>query len=210
MKIFPILLALGCSVLIAGAQTETGSDPTNAPATTLQTNSQPPLAASTISTSTNHIEIESDRAELRTETNYTAIYVGNVQVRYGESTLSCEELTVRTEKGEEQPDYVLAERNVVITHKDRNDTPITAKGDRATYTYAIQEGATNQLIVLSGNAYIRFGEKSFVTGDVVIWDLIAGTAYIPGSAQGSRQRTVIDLGAKNPFNTRTNAPAANP
>jgi lipopolysaccharide transport protein LptA len=173
---------------------------------TASTNAAPPaqpfLASGTSLTATNLIDIQSDHGELRTETNYTAVYTGNVQATYGDAKLTCEVLTIRSEKTAERPDYMLADRNVVIDHRDKDGKPIHATGEQAVYTLAVTPTSTNEIIVLSGDARVE-SQSGLITGEVVTWNLTTGIVNV------SRQRTVIKIkdNAELPFGgSRTNTP----
>jgi lipopolysaccharide transport protein LptA len=148
------------------------------------------------------IEIQSDHGELRTETNFTAIYTGNVVATYGDARLTCDVLLIQSDKTAERPDSMIADRNVVIDHKDKEGNPIHATGDRAVYTLSVENGATNEVIVLSGDARVE-SKSGLVTGDEMTWNLTTGIV------KGSRQRTVIRIkdNSELPFGgSRTNTP----
>lgn len=202
MKPFLLLLL---SLMAVGATAQTEPVGTNAPAAS--TNALP--ASAPIHSVTNQIEILSDQGTILTETNYTIIYSGNVRASYGDAKLTCDELLIVSERGSERPHLIIADRNVVIDHKDKNGKTIHATGTRAVYTYRIENAATNEIVVLTGDAKIQY-ESHMVTGDPITWDLVTGQARASGG-----QRTVIGLKddaiSKIPFGqNRTNAPAIAP
>lgn len=181
MKTFLILLASIFLSLSLQAQTELSA--TNAaPATNLisATNS---ISADALSSptnsiaSTNRIEIFSDSAEFLIETNI-AVYTGNVRATYGETKLNCDVLTLHVPKGGERPDYMVADRNVIIDTKDKSGKPVHATGDQGVYTYKVENGATNEIMVLSGDAFIRTGDGSSLHADPIIWNLGKGTINV--------------------------------
>jgi lipopolysaccharide transport protein LptA len=207
MKIF-LLLAL-VIVLPGGLSAQTNEAATNAIMTELPEAPVPDPAA------TNQIVIESIQAELRTDTNYTAIYSGNVRATYGDARLTCDTLTIRADKGAERPEYILADRNVVIDHKSKNGNPIHATGDRAVYTVKAENSATNEVVVLSGDARVlrltwdadvqRWRTNSW-EGETVRWNLTTENISSSGG-----QTTIIslpdDATSKLPFGrNRTNTP----
>ncbi|HYG25259.1 MAG TPA: LptA/OstA family protein [Verrucomicrobiae bacterium] len=207
MKSLWFTLALASGIASAAAQDFSATAGIANPPPATNTAEATPAAAGVVASlvsATNHIEIESDQAELRTETNYTAIYTGNVRANYGSAKLTCEQLTIRAEKGAERPEYMLADRNVIIHHIDKDGKPIHASGERAVYAYVREPAGTNELITLSGDAHITSSSGEFM-GEVITWNLTTGTVL------GSRQRTIInmkdDAASQVPFgSSRTNSP----
>lgn len=169
MKIFLLFLASLVLGLTAQAQTNVASANTNAAGTLFNS-----AAASGL---TNRIEIFSDSAEFLVETNI-AIYTGNVRAFYTDTKLTCDVLTLHVPKGGERPDYMVADRNVVIDTKDKGGRPMHATGDKAVYTYSNENGVTNEVMVLSGDAFIRSDNGSTMKGDPVIWNLSKGTVNV--------------------------------
>ncbi len=170
MKTIYLLLAAFTLNFAVHAQDETPATNTPAPTTTFGSTNVPPGI-------TNRIEIFSDSAEFLIETN-VAIYTGNVRAFYADTRLTCDLLTLHVPKNGERPDYMVAERNVVIDTKDKGGKPMHAVGDKAVYTYSIESGVTNEVMVLSGDAFIRSENGSSMKGDPVIWNLTKGTVNV--------------------------------
>ncbi|HLP77311.1 MAG TPA: LptA/OstA family protein, partial [Candidatus Paceibacterota bacterium] len=146
----------------------------------LATNTTPAetvIASTNAPAATNHIEIFSDSAEFLIETNI-AVYTGNVRAFYLDTKMTCDVLTLHVPKGGERPDYMVADRKVVIDAKDKSGKPIHATGDKAVYTYKVEDGTTNEVMVLSGDALIRSENGSSMRGDPVIWNLSKGTVNV--------------------------------
>lgn len=202
----PFLILIAGILLSFSLQAQTEMPATNAlPATNTapMTNNSPAgetLSNSTNSiASTNRIEIFSDSAEFLIETN-TAIYTGNVRAFYGETKLNCDVLTLHVPKGGERPDYMVADRNVIIDTKDKSGKPMHATGDKAVYTYKLENGVTNEVMVLSGDAFIRAENGSSMAGDPIIWDLAKGTVHV------AAPHMIINQASKG---FPTNAPTSN-
>jgi lipopolysaccharide transport protein LptA len=159
-----------------------------------------PLAAAVTAANaarTNTTEIFSDHVEFQMKTNI-AIYTGHVRVIDPRLNLTCDALTIRVPKSEGRPDYILAEQNVVIDAKDKDGHPVHATGDKATYTFHVENSVTNEVLVLSGNPFLK-SEMFTGTGDPITWDLAKGGIY----AEGPIHMTLTPP-VKNPS---TNAPA---
>jgi lipopolysaccharide transport protein LptA len=150
-----------------------------------------------LSSRTNTTEIFADRAEFQMKTNI-AIYTGNVRVVDPRLNLTCDVLTIRAPKSEGRPDFILAERNVVIDAKDKEGHPIHATGDKATYTYRVENSVTNELLVLSGSPFLK-SDMFTGSGDPITWDLTKDAVYAEGP---------IHMTATPPAKTSTNAPKA--
>ena len=185
MKRLLLILAIVTLPFALLAQDETTNAP---PATTV---------APTNSARTNTTEIFSDHVEFQMKTNI-AIYTGHVRVIDPRLNLTCDTLTIRVPKSESRPDYILAEQNVVIDAKDKDGHPVHATGDKATYTFHVENSVTNEVLVLSGNPFLK-SDMFTGTGDPITWDLAKGGIY----AEGPIHMTLTPP-VKNPS---TNAPA---
>jgi lipopolysaccharide transport protein LptA len=212
MKTFLSLFCLLLAVSTLYAQTETPA--TNSmPIESAVTSTNAAEATNAVSLFT-EILIESDEAVMQSETNYIVVYTGNVRATYGdESQLTCEQLTIEAEKEAEAPHYILADRNVHLNHRTKGKvTHSTA--DRAKYFIRVENGITNELVMLTGNVNV-INEKQQPSGETatnrhsgetVTLNLTTGEIRSSG-----RQQTGIAIRReednKLPFTTsRTNAP----
>jgi lipopolysaccharide transport protein LptA len=159
--------------------------------------------------STNRIEIFSDSAEFLIATNI-AVYSGNVRAFYSDTKLTCDILTLHVPKGGERPDYMIADRNVVIDTRDKSGKPIHAVGDKAVYTFSIENGTTNELMVLSGDAFIQLEDGSSMRADPIIWNLAKGTVNVIGPHMTINQSPKPTTSTNKPPASlnQTNKPAA--
>ena len=175
-----ILMLIASLVLSLSIQAQTELSATNSAAATNLISATNSISAEALSSSTNsiastnRIEIFSDSAEFLIETNI-AVYTGNVRASYGETRLNCDVLTLHVPKGGERPDYMVADRNVIIDTKDKSGKPVHATGDKAVYTYNLEHGVTNEVMMLSGDAFIQTGDGSSMKADPIIWNLGKGT-----------------------------------
>lgn len=135
------------------------------------------------------IQIEADRAEVRDKEN-TVVFIGNVKVRQGESTLQTHRLTVVYEgkalqtmqqatakpaaggggggPSTSQIRSLLAEGKVIIANKDQ-----TATGDRGTFDMRIEQAVlTGEVILIQG--------KNVGRGRQLTVDMKTGQAKLEG------------------------------
>lgn len=199
-----LLILLASLVLSLSVQAQMELSATNPAAATNLISTTNSVSADALSSSTNsiastnRIEIFSDSAEFLIETNI-AVYTGNVRASYGETKLNCDVLTLHVPKGGERPDYMVADRNVIIDTKDKSGKPVHAIGDKAVYTYNLENGVTNEVMVLSGDAFIRTGDGSSLKADPIIWNLAKGTINV------ASPHMIINQAPKE---TSTNKPAS--
>jgi lipopolysaccharide export system protein LptA len=85
--------------------------------------------------------------------------------------LTCEVLTATMPKNGRHVDRIVAERNVVIDAVDTHGEPIHAVGERAVYTFTVENSVTNELIELTGDPRIDTKYRA-ATGDSIVWDRI--------------------------------------
>jgi lipopolysaccharide export system protein LptA len=70
-----------------------------------------------------------------------------------------------------RPDLIIAETNVVIKATDEKGNVIHATGERAVYTYKVENSATNELVELTGNPRVE-RQGLVTTGEKIIWNRI--------------------------------------
>jgi lipopolysaccharide transport protein LptA len=191
MKQISFFLALASFALIALAQNDSVD---------------PAAASAPAPAQTNITEIFSDRAEFLMKTNL-AVYTGNVRVIDPRLNLKCEILTIRIPKDGGRPDYILAEKNVVIDTKDKEGKVMHATSDKAVYTFDVENMVTNEVIVLSGNPMLS-SETFTGTGDPITWDLAKGAVYAAGGIHMTLQTPVRSQATNPPASTlsETNTP----
>ena len=137
------------------------------------------LCASIVRAQTNSAPADSDapRPPTRIEsasvdfdmTGRRAVYRGDVRVDDPQMKLTCEQLTVNLPQDAGHPDRVVAETNVVMDFKDAKGQTMHATSDKAVYFYAVQNGATNETITLTGNAKVE-NSQGWLTGEPIVWN----------------------------------------
>jgi lipopolysaccharide transport protein LptA len=145
------------------------------------------------------IEIFSDHLVISNLTTRTPVYSGNVRVLHPQMYLTCERLTATVpEKG--RINYILAETNVVVFATNKTDH-IYASGNVLTYAYKATDLATNELIVLTGDARFKRGDDLDQRGDRITYDVITGVVTV------DRPATVVLTSERLAPLTGTNAPS---
>lgn len=151
MKIFFILvLALGGVALRAQTNLPAKIDPTAQPT-----------------------EINSDMADFDLN-GRKAEYRGNVTVLATKLKLQCERLLVELpENGQQRVHHVTAETNVVIDFTDEKAATYHVTAAKALYSYAVTNGTTNELVVLTGSPKVDTAEAT-ITSEPLTWDRGSG------------------------------------
>ena len=121
--------------------------------------------------------------------------------------LTCDVLTIRVPKGGNRPDFIIAERDVVIDAKDKDGHPVHATSDKATYTFRVENSVTNEVLVLSGNPHLKSDSFSG-TGDPITWDLTKGTIQAEGPLHMTLTPPVKNSSTNKPVESviQTNTP----
>jgi lipopolysaccharide export system protein LptA len=78
------------------------------------------------------------------------IYLGHVLVVDAKSRLACERLTVNMPADGGRPTNVVAETNVAIDMLDYKGQTNHITADTATYTYAVINAVTNEIVIFTG------------------------------------------------------------
>ena len=97
-----------------------------------------------------------------------AIYEGNVIVDDPRVHITCELLTARLPETGKRIDSIIAETNVVMLIPNKGATN-RATGDKAVYTFSVNAGVTNELLVLTGSPAIESPEGT-MSGTKITWD----------------------------------------
>lgn len=137
------------------------------------------------------------------------VYSGNVQLNdEPRMKLMCDTFTVESPKVPKGKfNRATAEGNVVIDFLNDGMTN-HATANKVVYTYSVTNGATNDLIELSGNPVITNLQGSII-GDPIIWDRISGQVLT------YRTQTRIRLSGTNgpnlfgPTRSKTNSVSTN-
>lgn len=127
-----------------------------------------------------------------------AIYEGNVIVDDPRVHITCDLLTAQLPDTGKRIDSIIAETNVVMLIPNKGVTN-RATGDKAVYTFAVNAGVTNELLVLTGSPAIESPDGT-MTGTKITWDRVRDTL----SAENS---SMVYRGTNAPamFNSTTNA-----
>jgi lipopolysaccharide transport protein LptA len=100
---------------------------------------------------------------------HQAVYQGNVRVDDPQMKLTCTHLVVYLPESGGRPNRIVAETNVVIDFADEKSQKMHATSDKSVYVYAIQNGATNETVTLTGNAKVE-NAQGWLTGEPIVWD----------------------------------------
>lgn len=130
-----------------------------------------------------------------------AFYHGNVRVTDPRVSLTCERLTVTIPTEGTRVDKIVAEDKVVLLIPEKGITN-RATADKATYTYVIRDGRTNEVLELTGSPAIETPQGT-LTGDPITWDRTANVIRAVNQHMIFRTDTVSTNGAS----ATTNAPA---
>jgi len=154
-----IIIAVWCSLTVhaqtnATAQSSPASATTNSPDAT-----RPPRAPT---------RIDSDSVDFDL-TKHEATYRGHVHVDDPQMKLSSEQLVADLPEAGGRPSRIVAETNVVIDFTDDKGQTNHTTSDKAVYIYNVQNGATNEVVTLTGNPQME-NAKGTQAGDVIIWD----------------------------------------
>jgi len=102
---------------------------------------------------------------------HKVVYCGNVRVNDPEMKLRCELLTVDLPQSGGRVNHIVAETNVVIDATDAKGQTMHATSNKAVYNYNVQNGMTNEIITLTGNASVT-NALGWLTGEPIYLDLI--------------------------------------
>lgn len=130
-------------------------------------------------------------------TNGIALYIGDVRVLDPKMTLVCDWLKAEIPKSGSGAtnhfNHITALTNVVIDLTTSNGETIRATGQRATYDNQVANGATNEVIELTGNPRVEL-TNGWMTAEVFTFDRSSGKLhgrdnyhfhYLPQNAGGS-------------------------
>jgi lipopolysaccharide transport protein LptA len=162
-KIFILLLALAVVALRAQTNSPAKADPAAQPT-----------------------EINSDTADFDLNGRH-AEYRGHVVVLAAKLKLQCDRLLVELpENGQSHVNHVSAETNVVIDFTDEKNSTYHVTAANAVYSYAIANGKTNELVVLTGSPKVETAEAT-ITSEPLTWDRGTGHFIFNNPHMISRQ-----------------------
>jgi lipopolysaccharide export system protein LptA len=115
---------------------------------------------------------------------HSATYGGNVRVIASDMKLTCALLIADQPESGGRLNHVVAETNVVIDVTDAKGKTTHATGDKAVYSYDVQNGVTNETVTLTafnGNPQPRVEDtQGITTADVIFWDRANNTFRASG------------------------------
>ena len=140
-------------------------------------------------------EIHSDTGDFDLNARQ-AVYCGHVRVDDPEMKLTCERLVVFFPPAGERVNHIEAQTNVVIHFTDNHGQSTRATGALAVYRYAVQAGATNETVTLTGEPQVESAQGT-LAGSEIVWDRTTG------HLNTKNPRIIFQQDLKN--NTGTNA-----
>jgi len=150
-----ILLLVSAGILRAQMNADPDAVTVTAATTTAATNAEPRVT---------HIDSDNANFDLN---NRTATYQGHVVVTDPDMRLTCEHLVADLPQAG-HIDRIVAETNVAIDFVQNNQaTHVT--GEKAVYSYKLENGTTNETVTLTGNPHVVSAQDN-TTADVIIWD----------------------------------------
>jgi len=150
----------------------TNSSPTNAP----ETANVPPASAATNAPAKpagQKITIRSNELQLDLAQRVN-IFQDDVSVTGDQWKMTCERLLANLPPNGEHVTNIVAETNVVADFYDEKKQRWHATGDKAVYSYHVQDGVTNELVWLFGNPpRIEEGpDTNMMTGNVIVYNVM--------------------------------------
>jgi lipopolysaccharide transport protein LptA len=138
------------------------------------------------------------------------IYHEHVRVDSSDMKLSCEWLAADLPQTGGRVTNIVAETNVMIDATDSKGQKMHATGDRAVYTYHVQNGETNETVTLTGNARLE-NAQGWLTGDSIIWDRARDRLSVPSNPKMVFHQNLTGATAgTNATVVETNLPPATP
>jgi lipopolysaccharide transport protein LptA len=133
------------------------------------------------------------------------IYSGDVRVDDPQMKLTCEQLTADFPQSGGHIDHLVALTNVVMDSVDDKGQTNHATSDKAVYDYHVQNGETNEIITLSGNAKAETAQVT-LWGEPILYDRINGTLTATNQHMIFKQNLSATLASTNPPIAKTNSP----
>ena len=154
--------------------------------------------------------INSDHGEFDL-TARRAIYYDNVHVVDPQMTLTCSRLTADLPQAQSggQMKHIVAETNVVIYSIDEKGQTNHATSDKAVYDYNVENGVTNEMVTLTGNAKME-NSQGTLTGEPIIWDRARNRLTATNQKMVFNQNIGNTLANTNAPAVKTNSPPKAP
>ena len=155
MKKFYLIAMLALAAWVLHSQTNAG----------VTTNASPSPAAVTNAPRITHIDSDSANFDLNA---HRANYRGHVRVSDAEMKLTCEWLVADLPQSG-HINQIVAETNVLIDFSDTKGETHHAAAQKAVYHYAVENGATNETVTLTGDPQVEDAHGTMLA-DTIIWD----------------------------------------
>ena len=151
--------------------------------------------------------IESDSVDFDL-TAHEATYRGHVCVDDPEMKLTCEWLVADLPQTGGHINHIVAETNVVIDATDDKGQTMHATGDKAVYVYNVENGVTNEMVTLTGNAKVE-NAQGWMTGEPITLDCVTKHVHADNMKMVYWQNLDDATAGTNraPAMARTNSPA---
>jgi len=195
MKQFGLMaIAVLCSGLVYAQTDVTGQGSSPGATTNLPDATTPPRAPT---------RIDSDQSADFDLNGHQAIYRGHVRVDDPEMKLTCALLVADVPQGGGHPNRIVAETNVVIDFTDAKGQTNHATGDKAVYSYNVENGVTNETVTLTGNPQMENAQGT-QAGDVIVWDRANNKLHFDNPHMVFRQNLNSLSAGTNPPPVKTN------
>jgi len=134
-----------------------------------------PVATST-DTNRSTIDIQSDSMKgMLTNKTMVAVYRGNVRVNHPRWWTRSEIMTARLPVGGRRIESLVLESNVLLFSLDEKGRTNNGRGDSAVYSYSVNDGTTNETVVLNGKPAVVVTAEITMRSSRIECDLIKGT-----------------------------------
>jgi lipopolysaccharide export system protein LptA len=152
------------------------------------------------------IEAEGPADFEQTEHGVRVIYRDHVRVDSPNMKLTCGWLAADLSRVSGRVTNIVALTNVVIDATDDKGQKMHATGDKTIYVFAVENGVTNEMVTLTGNAKAEYKDIT-LTGDPIIWDRVKNRLSVPSNPKMVFYQTFNGVtGGTNSAAAQTNAP----
>lgn len=114
-------------------------------------------------------------------TGHLVTYCNHVVVTDPQMKLTCEWLEASLPQGGEHITNIVAETNVVVDFTNDKGQKLRALGDKAVYSFHVENGVTNESVTLTGHPPTLIHGPDTMTGDAIIWNRITGKVIVTDS-----------------------------
>jgi lipopolysaccharide transport protein LptA len=134
------------------------------------------------------------------------IYTGGVSVTDPKLQLTCEQLTADFPKSGGHINRMVALTNVVMDSVDDKGETNHATSDMAVYEYNVEDGVTNEIVTLSGNARAE-NAQLILYGEPITYNRATGNLTAEKEHMIIKQKTPDPLTGTNAPAPKTNSPS---